>query len=113
MSETAQPKTVSDERVKEMSVLRRALIRPELGGMVGAVAVFVFFLLFAFAGILGLGFGIGGSASFMTDSITKILIGAFVFSLMTLVWLVSALIVSPLKTAWEICIFRGLEVKND
>lgn len=38
----------SDERIKEMSPLRRALIRPELGGMVGTVAVFTFFLLFAF-----------------------------------------------------------------
>jgi len=36
-----------DERVKEMSGLRRALIRPELGGIVGTVAVFTFFLLFA------------------------------------------------------------------
>jgi simple sugar transport system permease protein len=37
----------NDERIKEMSPLRRALIRPELGGMVGTVAVFTFFLLFA------------------------------------------------------------------
>ncbi len=35
--------STSDERVKEMSGLRRALIRPELGGIVGAVAVFTFF----------------------------------------------------------------------
>ncbi|SDJ74765.1 ABC transporter permease [Aliiruegeria lutimaris] len=48
MSQTAQSQTVSDERVKEMSALRRALIRPELGGLVGTVAVFTFFLLFAF-----------------------------------------------------------------
>jgi len=39
---------VADERVKDVSFLRKALIRPELGGMVGAVAVFTFFLLFAF-----------------------------------------------------------------
>mgnify|MGYP001038876236 CR=1 FL=1 len=44
MSDAAQ----SDERIKEMSPLRRALIRPELGGMVGTVAVFTFFALFAF-----------------------------------------------------------------
>ncbi len=37
-----------DERIKEMAAFRTALIRPELGGMVGIVAVFVFFLLFAF-----------------------------------------------------------------
>jgi simple sugar transport system permease protein len=44
MSDTAN----TDERVKEMSRIRQALIRPELGGIVGAVAVFTFFLLFAF-----------------------------------------------------------------
>ncbi|MDE0765117.1 MAG: ABC transporter permease [Amylibacter sp.] len=38
----------NDERIKEMSQLRRSLIRPELGGIVGTVAVFTFFLLFAF-----------------------------------------------------------------
>lgn len=40
--------STSDERVKEMSGFRRALIRPELGGIVGTVAVFTFFLLFAY-----------------------------------------------------------------
>lgn len=48
MSEMTQQPTATDERVKEMSALRRALIRPELGGICGAVIVFVFFLLFAF-----------------------------------------------------------------
>ncbi|BDW85512.1 ABC transporter permease [Roseicyclus marinus] len=36
-----------DERVKETSRLRRALIRPELGAIVGTIAVFVFFIVFA------------------------------------------------------------------
>lgn len=40
--------TNTDERIKETSRLRQALIRPELGGIVGTVAVFTFFLLFAF-----------------------------------------------------------------
>lgn len=40
--------TPSDERVKQISPLRRALIRPELGAMVGTLAVFEFFILFAF-----------------------------------------------------------------
>lgn len=38
----------TDERIKEISPLRRALIRPELGGIVGTVAVFTLFALFAF-----------------------------------------------------------------
>jgi simple sugar transport system permease protein len=48
MGETAQPTPATDERIKEISALRKALIRPELGGIVGTVAVFTFFLLFAF-----------------------------------------------------------------
>ncbi|WP_298935218.1 ABC transporter permease [uncultured Ruegeria sp.] len=48
MAESAQSTTGDDERIKQISPLRQALIRPELGGMVGTVAVFTFFLLFAF-----------------------------------------------------------------
>ncbi|MDJ0821589.1 MAG: ABC transporter permease [Paracoccaceae bacterium] len=44
MSDTAN----NDERIKEISSLRQFFMRPELGGMVGTVAVFTFFLLFAF-----------------------------------------------------------------
>ncbi|MBU2957901.1 ABC transporter permease [Paracoccus sp. 1_MG-2023] len=48
MGDAAATPPSQDERIKEISALRRALIRPELGGMVGTVAVFTFFLLFAF-----------------------------------------------------------------
>ncbi|SCZ73193.1 ABC transporter permease [Epibacterium ulvae] len=48
MAEAAQTTPAADERIKQISPLRKALIRPELGGMVGTVAVFTFFLLFAF-----------------------------------------------------------------
>ncbi|MEM8868977.1 MAG: ABC transporter permease [Pseudomonadota bacterium] len=47
MSEAAQGAAASDERIKEMSALRRWLIRPELGGIVGTVTVFTFFILYA------------------------------------------------------------------
>ena len=40
--------TSQDERVKAIPAWRRALIRPELGGMCGTVLVFTFFLLTAF-----------------------------------------------------------------
>lgn len=40
--------TNTDERIKQTSRLRQAMIRPELGGIVGTIAVFTFFLLFAF-----------------------------------------------------------------
>ncbi len=45
MSDTSSNST--DERIKEISSFRQALIRPELGGIVGTIAVFAFFLLFA------------------------------------------------------------------
>ena len=48
MSEATTTPEATDERVKEMSAFRKALIRPELGGIVGTIAVFTFFLLFAF-----------------------------------------------------------------
>jgi simple sugar transport system permease protein len=48
MSEAANSTSATDERIKQISPLRQALIRPELGGIVGTVAVFTFFLLFAF-----------------------------------------------------------------
>ncbi|MBX2806159.1 MAG: ABC transporter permease [Hyphomicrobiales bacterium] len=47
MSTTAQAQTPADERVKEISAFRKALIRPELGGICGTIIVFAFFLLFA------------------------------------------------------------------
>jgi len=48
MGDSAQSNQPVDERIKEFSTLRKALIRPELGGIVGTIAVFTFFLLFAF-----------------------------------------------------------------
>ncbi len=44
---SASQADATDERVKEMSAIRRWLIRPELGGIVGTLAVFTFFILFA------------------------------------------------------------------
>ncbi len=48
MSNATQPTAKPDERIKDISAFRKALIRPELGGIVGTIAVFTFFLLFAF-----------------------------------------------------------------
>ena len=49
MNESIQTEANSDdERVNQYSSFRQALIRPELGGIVGTIAVFTFFLLFAF-----------------------------------------------------------------
>ena len=41
------PAPANDERVKQISSLRRALIRPELGAIVGTITVFAFFLITA------------------------------------------------------------------
>ena len=38
---------VRDERVKERNRLQRLLIRPEMGAGIGAIGIFVFFLVVA------------------------------------------------------------------
>ncbi len=43
----ANRQVVHDERVKEQNRLQRLIIRPEMGALVGAVAIFVFFLIVA------------------------------------------------------------------
>jgi simple sugar transport system permease protein len=40
-------KVVTDERVKEQNRLQRLLIRPEMGALVGAIAIFIFFAIVA------------------------------------------------------------------
>jgi len=53
MSET-RPSNDRDERIKSMSSWRKALIRPELGGICGTILVFIFFMLTAFdSGMFG------------------------------------------------------------
>jgi simple sugar transport system permease protein len=43
----AERKVVHDERVKERNRLQRLFIRPEMGALIGAVVIFVFFLVVA------------------------------------------------------------------
>ena len=40
-------KVVHDERVKEQNRLQRLLIRPEMGALVGAIGIFIFFAIVA------------------------------------------------------------------
>ena len=47
MSGSTQQTAAVDERIKQRSRFREALIRPELGGIVGTIVVFAMFLLFA------------------------------------------------------------------
>ncbi|MEM7318778.1 MAG: ABC transporter permease [Pseudomonadota bacterium] len=47
MTDSPNQDAVVDERIKERSRFREALIRPELGGIVGTIIVFVLFALFA------------------------------------------------------------------
>jgi simple sugar transport system permease protein len=47
MAESTQPTAATDERIKDISPIRKALIRPELGGICGTILVFFFFLLTA------------------------------------------------------------------
>ena len=45
--DVASHKIIRDERVKERNRVQRLLIRPEMGAAIGAVAIFVFFLIVA------------------------------------------------------------------
>ena len=45
--DVASHKVVRDERVKERNRVQRLLIRPEMGAAIGAVAIFIFFLVVA------------------------------------------------------------------
>ncbi|MBI3690451.1 MAG: ABC transporter permease, partial [Mycolicibacterium aromaticivorans] len=45
--EVGDHKVVRDERVKERNRLQRLLIRPEMGAGIGAIGIFVFFLVVA------------------------------------------------------------------
>src|ERR687893_2790495 len=44
MASAARP---ADERVRQAGILRRLLVRPELGAVAGAILVFVFFAIVA------------------------------------------------------------------
>jgi len=43
----ASHKVVHDERVKERNRMQRMLIRPEMGALIGAIALFIIFLIVA------------------------------------------------------------------
>ncbi len=45
--DVAAHKVVRDERVKERNRLQRLLIRPEMGAAIGAIGIFIFFLIVA------------------------------------------------------------------
>src|SRR3954452_24353936 len=45
--DVASHKVVHDERVKERNRVQRLLIRPEMGAAIGAVVIFIFFLVVA------------------------------------------------------------------
>ena len=45
--DVAGHKVVRDERVKERNRVQRLLIRPEMGAAIGAIGIFVFFLIVA------------------------------------------------------------------
>ena len=45
--DVASHKVVRDERVKERNRVQRLFIRPEMGAAIGAVAIFIFFLIVA------------------------------------------------------------------
>lgn len=110
-SETAAaPKTVAelskDERVKEMSSLRRALIRPELGAICGTVLVFAFFLvvasgtgMFAPQGILNWGVVAAQFAVIAVGACLLMIAGEFDLSVGSMIGF-SGIVIALLSVTW-------------
>ena len=95
-----------DERIKEISPVRKALIRPELGSICGTILVFVFFFLvardsgmFATDGILNWGLV---SAQFMIIAVGACLLmisGEFDLSVGSMIGF-SGIIIALLSVTW-------------
>jgi simple sugar transport system permease protein len=68
---------VADERIQEVGLIRRLLVRPEIGALIGAVAVWLFFLFFD-----GKFIQIIGAARFTDQAATLGVMAVFVALLM-------------------------------
>jgi simple sugar transport system permease protein len=91
MSQTGTTRTshANDERIKEGSRFRRAIVRPELGSICGTIAVFAFFFIFA-----------GGTAMFTLE-------GAMSWSTVSAQFIVLAVGVCLLMIAGEFDLSLG------
>ncbi len=116
MSDQSVTDTGQDERIKETSRFRQALIRPELGSICGAVLVFVFFLLvardsgmFAVDGVMNWGIV---SAQFMIIAVGACLLmisGEFDLSVGSMIGF-SGIVIALLSVTWGLPMWLAILV---
>lgn len=116
MSDQTATGVEQDERIKEISRFRKALIRPELGSICGTILVFVFFFLvardsgmFATDGILNWGLV---SAQFMIIAVGACLLmisGEFDLSVGSMIGF-SGIIIALLSVTWGLPMWLSILV---
>ena len=116
MSDQSVTDTGQDERIKETSRFRQALIRPELGSICGVVLVFVFFLLvardsgmFAIDGVMNWGIV---SAQFMIIAVGACLLmisGEFDLSVGSMIGF-SGIVIALLSVTWGLPMWLAILV---
>jgi simple sugar transport system permease protein len=116
MSDQSVNDNGQDERIKETSQFRKALIRPELGSICGTILVFVFFLLvardsgmFAADGIMNWGVV---SAQFMIIAVGACLLmiaGEFDLSVGSMIGF-SGIIIALLSVTWGLPMWLAIVV---
>ncbi len=107
---------IADERVKQISPLRRALIRPELGAICGTILVFVFFFaiarnsgMFAPEGVLNWGVVAAQFAVIAVGACLLMIAGAFDLSVGSMIGL-SGIVIALMSVTWQYPVWLAILV---
>lgn len=114
---TPEPQTEgADERIREMSSFRKALIRPELGAICGVILVFVFFLgiardsgMFSAEGITNWGVVSAQFAIIAVGACLLMIAGEFDLSVGSMIGF-SGIIIALLSVTWGLPIWLAILV---
>lgn len=114
---TPEPATeVADERIREMSPFRKALIRPELGAICGVILVFVFFLgiardsgMFSAEGITNWGVVSAQFAIIAVGACLLMIAGEFDLSVGSMIGF-SGIVIALLSVTWGLPIWFAILV---
>lgn len=114
---TPEPATeVADERIREMSPFRKALIRPELGAICGVILVFVFFLgiardsgMFSAEGVTNWGIVSAQFAIIAVGACLLMIAGEFDLSVGSMIGF-SGIVIALLSVTWGLPIWFAIIV---
>ncbi|MGS1094186.1 ABC transporter permease [Aquamicrobium terrae] len=107
---------IADERVKQISPLRRALIRPELGAICGTILVFVFFFaiarnsgMFAPEGVLNWGVVAAQFAVIAVGACLLMIAGEFDLSVGSMIGF-SGIVIALMSVTWQYPVWLAILV---